>query len=101
MIRMIRSAMLVLVLAHLVASAAFALPRTPHPAPVPEQGLTQVWGWIVSWFAPAEPVAKAPGGGIMTKAGSIMDPNGCPQLGTICSGMTTDAGPGMDPDGLK
>ena len=92
MSRMIRSAVLALVLANLVASAAFALPRVHQPLPAPRTGLTAVWEWLVSLLVPAGPVAKTPGTGIMAKAGSSMDPNGGSHASTIYSGSTTDAG---------
>lgn len=101
MIRMFRSAILVLVLAHLAASAAFALPRNAGPVPAPAPGLAAAWEWIVAFFAPVSPAAKAPNGGIMTKAGSSMDPNGSPSFGMNYSRSTADAGSQMDPNGLK
>jgi hypothetical protein len=100
MIRMmIRSAVLALVVSSLIASTAFAAPRASRTAPAPAQGLAAVWEWVTSVFDPVMPVSKAPGGGIMEKAGSRMDPEGTPFLGTVYSGSTTEAGPGMDPDG--
>jgi hypothetical protein len=98
MSRTLRSALLVLALANLLASAAFALPRASRPAPTTPAGVTAVWERLVGLF---EPAAKAPGKGDILKAGSQMDPNGTPRSGTIYSGSTTDAGSQMDPDGLK
>jgi hypothetical protein len=100
-VRLIRSAFLALVLASLVASAAFAAPRAVRPAPVPASGLAAIWEWAVSVFTPALPVSQSPGGGIMEKAGSIMDPNGDPHAGSFSVGSTTDAGSQMDPNGFE
>jgi len=101
MIRMIRSSVLALVLAGLVAPVAFAAPHASRPVPVPASSLAAVWEWVVSAFAPAIPISKAPGGGIMLKAGSTMDPNGTSHVSTFSSGSTTDAGSQMDPNGFK
>jgi hypothetical protein len=101
MIRMIRSSVLALVLAGLVAPAAFAAPRAGRPLPVTASGFAAVWEWVVSAFAPAIPVSKTPEGGIMEKAGSTMDPNGASYGGTFSGESTTDAGSQMDPNGLK
>jgi hypothetical protein len=95
---MIRLAALALVVANLTP-AAFAAPRASRTAPVDHSGLGALWERVVSIFAPVLPVSKAPGGGIMEKAGSHMDPDGAPFLGTNSSGATSDAGVGMDPDG--
>jgi hypothetical protein len=100
MSRTIRSASLVLVLSCLVASTAFAMPRATRPAPAPA-ALTAVWEWLTSLLTPASPVAKGSGAGIMTKAGSHMDPDGAPHASTIYSAPTTDAGNSMDPNGAK
>jgi hypothetical protein len=101
MSRIIRSVVLVVVLANLVASAAFALPRASRPAPAQSEVLATAWAWLGSFLVPASPVAKAPGRGIMGKAGSHMDPDGTPHASTIYPASTTDAGSHMDPDGLK
>jgi hypothetical protein len=100
MIRMIRSAFLALVLASLAASAAFAAPHAGRRAPAPASGLAAVWEWAVSMFAPALPVSKTPGGGIMTKEGSSMDPNGKAHLGAFSVRTATSLGRPMNPDGL-
>jgi hypothetical protein len=99
MSRMIRSACLALVVSSLVASTAFAAPRASRTVPAAHWEFGAVWEWVVSTFAPVLPVAKAPGGGIMEKAGSHMDPDGAPFLGTNSSGETSDAGMVMDPGG--
>jgi hypothetical protein len=99
MIRMIRSSVLALVLAGLVAPAAFAAPGAGRPLPVPAAGFAAVWEWVVLAFAPAMPVFKAPEGGIMEKARSTMDPNGTPHISTFSAESTTDAGSQMDPNG--
>ncbi len=101
MSRTMRLAVLVLVLANLMASAAFAQPRASRPAPAPTEVLATAWAWLGSFLVPVSPVAKAPGGGIIGKAGSRMDPDGTPHASTIYPGSTTDAGVGMDPDGFK
>jgi hypothetical protein len=100
MFRMIRSACLALVVSSLVASTAFAAPRAGRTAPACTSGIGAVWQWVVSAFAPFLPVSKAPGGGIMEKAGSSMDPNGEPSFGTFSVNSTTDAGSSMDPNGF-
>jgi len=100
MFRMIRLVCLAVVLATLATSTAFAAPRASRTAPAAHRGFGAVWEWVVSTFAPVLPVSKAPGGGIIEKAGSHMDPDGAPFLGTNSSGGTSDAGVGMGPDGL-
>jgi hypothetical protein len=100
MSRTMRLAVLVLVLANLMASAAFALPRASRPAPAQSEVLATAWAWLGSFLAPAS-VAKAPGGGIMEKAGKRTDTGGAPYAGTIYPASTTEAGVGMDPDGYK
>jgi hypothetical protein len=94
MIRMIRSSVLALVLAGLVAPAAFA----GRPAPVPASDFAAVWEWVVSAFAPVTPVSKAPGRGIMEKAGSHMDPDGTPHFGVSLAGPTTSEGASVAQD---
>jgi hypothetical protein len=101
MSRTMRLAVLVLVLANLMASAAFALPRAGRPAPAGTEVLATAWAWLSSFLIPASPVAKAPGGGIIGKAGSRMDLDGIPHASTIYPGSTTDAGSQMDPNGFK
>ena len=101
MIRIFRSAFLALVIAALVASSASALPHAGRPAPAPVSGLAAAWHWIVSLLAPSEPVAKAPAGGIMTKAGSVMDSSGLSFTGTNGGNSAMDAGSQMDPNGAK
>lgn len=100
MIRMIRSSVLALALAGL-AVPAFAAPRAGRLAPVPASGLAAVWEWVVSAFAPALPVSKAPERGIMLKAGSSMDPNGISPVNNFSAASATDAGSQMDPNGFK
>ena len=101
MIRMIRSSVLALVLAGLVAPAAFAAPRASRTVPIPASGFAAVWEWVVSAFAPAMPVSKAPGRGIMEKAGSIMDPNGTPHVGIFSVRSTTYDSSSMNGNGLQ
>ena len=71
-----------LMLITLTAGAAQAAPWSfgePEPSP---SFVESVWEWIVSWL-------EGTTGG---ESGCGMDPNGCP-------GVTTDEGPGMDPNG--
>jgi hypothetical protein len=96
MSRIIRSAVLVVVLANLVASAAFAQPRASRPAPAQTEILAAAWQWLTSFLAPAGSSEV----GNLEKAGSRMDPDGL-KGSTIYSGSTTDAGSSMDPNGLK
>jgi len=94
--RKIRSAVIVLVLANLVASAAYALPPVSRQSsPGPESVLAAAWEWFSSLLAPAGETGIQ---GIWEKAGSSMDPNGTCQSAVV-SGETTDAGSQMDPDG--
>jgi hypothetical protein len=99
MFRLIRSACLALVLASLVTSTAYAAPHAGRTAPARTSGIGAVWEWVTSAFAPVLPVSKAPGRGIMEKAGSIMDPNGVQDLGIFLVGSSADAGSQMDPNG--
>jgi hypothetical protein len=97
MSRMIRSAVLALVLATLVSAAAPALSFAGRPVPTRTPGFTATLSWLTSWLVPASPAAKP---GISAKAGSHMDPDGLHAV-TIYPGSTTDAGSQMDPNGLK
>lgn len=76
----IRFASAVLVVAALACGSLGALPLGPDRV-VPERGwggiLTAVEQWIVSLFRP-EPPARPVHKPVQTKAGSQMDPNGCP-----------------------
>src|SRR3954453_18867235 len=89
MSRMIRSAVLALVLATLVSSAAPALSFAGRPVPSHAEGLAAAWGRVASLFVPGSP-AGAPKPGISAKAGSHMDPDGVHAV-TIYPGSTTDA----------
>jgi hypothetical protein len=100
MSRMIRSAVLALVLATLVSAAAPALSFAGRPVPTRTQGLAAAWSWLTSWLVPGSPAANTPKTGISAKAGSHMDPDGVHAV-TIYPGSTTDAGSQMDPNGLK
>ncbi len=99
MFRLIRSILLVLVLALLFAPTAFAGTGPTRPAPLPADGASAVWKWVVSLFMPTVPGVKNPGAGIVTKEGSQMDPNGSLHFGILLPGSTTDAGSQMDPNG--
>jgi hypothetical protein len=101
MFRLIRSVLLVLVLAILLAPAAFAGTGTFRPAAVPGGGVPAVWKWVVSLFMPLVPGFRNPGAGIVTKEGSSMDPNGSLQSGIQLSNSTTNAGSQMDLNGSK
>lgn len=95
MFRKIRSAALVLALAVLFVSSAYAAPASrvvSHRAP----GIVEsVWDWFVAQFLPTVPVAQERTA-IHEKAGSQMDPNGY----QVPEGMS-NAGSSMDPDGYK
>jgi hypothetical protein len=95
MSRMIRSAVLALVLATLVSAAAPALSFAGRPVPARSQGLAAAWSWLTSWLVPVSPAPKP---GIPAKAGSRMDPDGLHAV-TIYPEPTTDAGSSMDPNG--
>jgi hypothetical protein len=101
MSRTIRTLVLVLGLAVLAASSAFAQPRAGQPAPAPAGSLAAVWEWLASLLVPASPAAGTPGLQVLEKAGSSMDPNGTTGTGHFSSGQTTDAGSQMDPNGAK
>ena len=88
----IRSLVLILALALLFVSSAYAAPAGSRPAGRPAVSFLAVaWNWIAS-FLPWTV-------GIGEKAGSQMDPNGEPQQSTILSIETTNAGSQMDPNG--
>lgn len=99
MSRKIRPVVLVLVLAVLFTSSAYALPRAGSADFRAGGFFAAVWEWVAARFVPA----PAP-----TKAGSSMDPNGLPgeagsQMdpnGLVSSG-TADEGSSMDPNGHK
>jgi hypothetical protein len=91
--RKVRSAVIVLVLANLVASAAYALPPTGRqPLSGPEGVLAVAWEWFTSLLAPVLEV-----GTVWEKEGSSMDPNGSNQ--SLVSGERADAGSYMDQNG--
>lgn len=89
----LRSALVALVLVHLLASATFALPRASRPAPAPGAEISAVWEWLVGLFVPA---SKVPAAGSLAKEGSQMDPDGLKNSNILCPISTTDAGSGMD-----
>jgi hypothetical protein len=92
--RKIRSAVIVLVFANLVASAAYALPPTGRQSSPggPEGVLSAAWEWFGSVLAPVLEL-----GTVWEKEGSSMDPNGSTQ--SLVSGEMADAGSPMDPNG--
>jgi hypothetical protein len=93
--RKVRSAVIVLVLANLVASAAYALPPTGRqPLSGPEGVLAAAWEWFASLLAPNE---ETGGRVIWEKAGSQMDPNGDPQVVMTVSSEETNEGVQMGP----
>jgi hypothetical protein len=78
MYRKIRSAVLVLVLVNLVATAAYALPPVGRQAPSRSEGvLAAAWEWFTSVLAPAVPQLGLQS--VWEKEGSSMDPNGTTQ----------------------
>ena len=91
--RKIGSVVLMLVLVHLFTPAAQALPHAPL-ALVGTEGIPAVWGWLLSLISPVELELQRIGG----KAGSSMDPNGCPHNSAW---IDSDAGSSMDPNGSK
>lgn len=101
MFRLIRLVLLVLVLASLLAPAAFARTSASRPIPARGEGFSFVWDWMASLFVPAVHDAKGPGKGIVTKEGSSMDPNGSLNSAIISPNSTTDEGSQMDPNGFK
>lgn len=75
MSRRIRLAVVILVLANLVASAAYALPPVGRQASLRSEGVfAAAWEWFTSLLAPVIP---QPGlQPAWEKEGSSMDPNG-------------------------
>jgi hypothetical protein len=100
MSRMIRSAVLALVLATLASAAAPALSFAGRSTPPRTPGFDAVWSWLGSLLVPAGPVASPSRPALSAKAGSQMDPNGR-KATTISPVSATDAGSQMDPNGLK
>jgi hypothetical protein len=93
--RKIGSVVLMLVLVHLFTPAMHALPPSRSLALIEKEGIIPAaWGWLVSLISPVEPELQ----GIREKAGSSMDPNGCPYNSAW---IDTDAGSSMDPNGSK
>lgn len=97
MSRKIRTAVAALVLAHLLAAAAYALPPAGRRlASGPESFITALKEWFASLLVPAgQPDTR----GIEEKAGSSMDPDGSPQFNVEVSGDKTEEGSSMDPNG--
>ena len=87
----VRSAVIVLVLANLVASAAYALPPVGGQSFHQRGGvLDAAWEWFAALLAPA---AKETGVSVVwDKAGSSMDPNGDPQAVIPVSGEDSTMG---------
>jgi hypothetical protein len=98
MSRKIRSAALVLVLAVLFSSSAYALPPVHAAAGSRAEGfLAAAWSWFASFVHPTAP-DRTPGlTAVWEKAGSSMDPNG--QTNNFSSNAATDLGSSMDPNG--
>lgn len=93
--RKIRPVVLMLVLVHLFAPAAYALPPSGSPVLLGVEGIIPTaWGWLVSLMSPVEPRLQRS----REKAGSSMDPNGCPHNSAWTD---SDAGSSMDPNGIK
>jgi hypothetical protein len=94
--RKIGPVVLMLVLVHLFAPAAYALPPSGlQGAFYSGDALAAVWEWLGSLLVPdhGKPVPQE-------KAGSQMDPNGTPKDNTFACGAC-EAGSHMDPDGNK
>jgi hypothetical protein len=94
MSRKIRTAVAALVLANLLAAAAYALPPAGRRvAPRSESFVTALKDWFASLLAPAgQPDVR----GIEEKAGSSMDPDG---INVGVSGDRSEEGSSMDPNG--
>ena len=93
--RKIGSVVLMLILVHLFAPAVHALPPSGPQAAFGTEGfIPAAWERLVSLVSPGGPELQR----IREKAGSSMDPNGCPQN---IAGTTIDAGSSMDPNGNK
>ena len=98
--RKIGPVVLMLVLVHLSAPAAHALPPSGFQGAFRSgDALAAVWEWLGSLLVPdrGKPVPQ----GDWRKAGSQMDPNGYPQETDFVSGVELDAGSQMDPNGNK
>jgi hypothetical protein len=109
----IRTTALVLILAGLLAPAAYALPRGAAFPVTHRDGLTAVlWSWLsrVTAIWEKEGSSMDPNGQPQSDAGSQMDPNGQPKEGSQMDpdgkpqsvpppSSTTDAGGDMDPNG--
>lgn len=97
MSRKIRTAVAALVLANLLAAAAYALPPAGRRAASrSESFITALQEWFASLLAPAgQPDVR----GIEEKAGSSMDPDGIPQTNVGVSGEGDGEGSSMDPNG--
>jgi hypothetical protein len=91
MSRTFRSLTLAATLLVLCSSASYARPSTGRLAP--ESLLAAMWEQVVAWFAPAAPA------GPHEKAGSQMDPNGCPSA--TSDDLEAHAGWYTDEDGNK
>lgn len=100
MFRMIRPAVLALVLATLVTSTAYAAPRAGRTLPAHDSGLGAIRGWVVRVFSPVIPASKAPGRAIMEKEGSSMDPNGKSGLSTFLWSISVHEWNFVDQNGL-
>jgi hypothetical protein len=95
--RKVRSAVIVLVLVNLIASAAYALPPTSRQSSSGLEGvLATAWEWFASLLAPTGETGRQVN---WEKAGSSMDPDGTSQPAVLVSGEMADAGSSMDPDG--
>jgi hypothetical protein len=96
--RKIGSVVLTLILVHLFAPAAHALPpSSPIGAVRPGDALAAVREWLGSLLVLDQEKPQED----WRKAGSQMDPNGYPQESAFVSGEGLDAGSQMDPNGNK
>ncbi len=97
--RKLGSAVLMLVLVHVFAPAAHAVPPSERQEVFRHAGVfTAAWDWLGSLLLPAreKPGVQEAWG----KAGSQMDPNGMFQ-GNGLSPEACEAGSHMDPDGYN
>ena len=93
--RKIGSVVLMLVLVHLFAPAAHALPPSGSLVLIGGEGFfPAAWEWLVSLVSPGKTELQK----IWEKAGSSMDPDGCPQE---TAGGPYGTGSSIDLDGNK
>lgn len=98
MFRRIRSLALVLVLAQLFVTAAYARQSMDRLAPARPEVVAAAWQWFILRIAPSPSDVQPARQVVPGKAGSVQDPNGA---GSLVTRPNTSARTSIEPYGKK